>query len=111
VRAPPERHGTVEEDAVRLGKWYSEVERTGAGEGDNGGGVADAAKWLEQEHIERIQGLDGMASRTMESVWWPFTQHGLVRHLLSLQSRQPREDLTSGEQEGGCHGRRLRFRG
>jgi dethiobiotin synthetase/adenosylmethionine--8-amino-7-oxononanoate aminotransferase len=37
---------------------------------------------LEREHEERIENLGGMAERTLDSVWWPFTQHGLVSPLL-----------------------------
>lgn len=77
IKTPPEKYGTAEEDAGRLEQWYGEVEKLDAGE-DGIGGVAAAARWLEKEHEERIKGLDGMAERTMDSVWWPFTQHGLV---------------------------------
>lgn len=72
VDAPPERYGTLEEDKQRLAKWYGEVESSEAG------GVAGTVKWLDQEHEDRIRGLDSMAQRTLDSVWWPFTQHGLV---------------------------------
>lgn len=72
VNAPPEKYGTVEEDRQRLGEWYEEVEVS------TEGGVAGTVDWLEQEHEKRIRDLDGMADRTLENVWWPFTQHGLV---------------------------------
>jgi dethiobiotin synthetase/adenosylmethionine--8-amino-7-oxononanoate aminotransferase len=72
VNAPPEKYGTEEEDRVRLGQWYEEVESISEG------GVAETVNWLEQEHEERIRGLGGMPERTMDSVWWPFTQHGIV---------------------------------
>ena len=72
IDQPPERKGTVEEDSVRLGEWYDRIERA------EDGGVGGAAEWLEKEHDERVQELDGMADRTLNSVWWPFTQHGLV---------------------------------
>lgn len=71
VDAPPEKYGTVGEDAARLREWYSHMEGVK-------GGVGDAEEWLQREHQERVKELDGMAERTMESVWWPFTQHGLV---------------------------------
>lgn len=77
INAPPEKYGTVEEDRVRLGKWYEEVEATSEG------GVAGTVEWLEREHEERIKSLDGMAERTLDSVWWPFTQHGLVSTLVA----------------------------
>jgi dethiobiotin synthetase/adenosylmethionine--8-amino-7-oxononanoate aminotransferase len=71
----------VEEDRERLGKWYEEVEATSEG------GVAGTVEWLEREHEERIKSLDGMAERTLESVWWPFTQHGLVSIFVDCQAR------------------------
>lgn len=85
VEAPPKREGTREEDAVRLGRWYDRVEGAqSGGMGEPGGaggagGVEECAAWLDEEHLARITKLDGMAERTLESVWWPFTQHGLVR--------------------------------
>jgi dethiobiotin synthetase/adenosylmethionine--8-amino-7-oxononanoate aminotransferase len=72
VNAPPEKYGIVEEDRIRLGKWYEEVESISEG------GVAETVNWLEREHEERIGTLGGMAERTLDSVWWPFTQHGIV---------------------------------
>ncbi|ORY21589.1 adenosylmethionine-8-amino-7-oxononanoate transaminase [Naematelia encephala] len=71
IDAPPERHGTVDQDAVRLGEWYAGIE----GRGDSVGGVAD---FLDEEHDTRIAELEGMPQRTLNSVWWPFTQHGLI---------------------------------
>ena len=72
VDAPPEKYGTLEEDGQRLGKWYEQVEAS------EEGGVAGTVAWLDQEHRQRVKGLDSMAERTLDSVWWPFTQHGLV---------------------------------
>jgi len=46
------------------------------------GGVGDAEERLEKEHEERVKKLNGMAERTLQSAWWPFTQHGLVRLFL-----------------------------
>lgn len=78
VDAPPEKYGTLEEDAQRLAKWYEAVE------GREEGGVAGTVEWLDLEHQQRIKGLDSMAQRTLDSVWWPFTQHGLVGSHSSL---------------------------
>jgi len=75
VTAPPEKHGTVEEDGMRLGEWYSRME-------GGQGGVGHAEERLEKEHEERVKKLNGMAERTLQSAWWPFTQHGLVRLFL-----------------------------
>ncbi|WWC85248.1 dethiobiotin synthase [Kwoniella dendrophila CBS 6074] len=76
IKPPPEKYGTVQEDAERLGQWYAEVERLGSQE--EGGGVKQASEWLDVEHQKRIKELDSMPGRTLKSVWWPFTQHGLI---------------------------------
>ncbi|WOO81501.1 Bifunctional dethiobiotin synthetase/7,8-diamino-pelargonic acid aminotransferase, mitochondrial [Vanrija pseudolonga] len=77
VRRPPEKQGTVEEDAVRLAQWYAEVEGLG-GEQEGEGGVGGAVDWLDRKHVERIDEIRSMPRRTLDQVWWPFTQHGLV---------------------------------
>ncbi|ODN84878.1 dethiobiotin synthase [Cryptococcus amylolentus CBS 6039] len=76
IKTPPEKYGTVEEDGVRLEEWYKDVERSV--EGELGGGVGDAARWLEDGHKKRIEELGTMPQRTLDSVWWPFTQHQLI---------------------------------
>ena len=75
VDAPPEKYGEVHEDLQRLEEWYGRIA------GDRQGGIGDVVEWLQVEHEERIKQLDGMAERTLDSVWWPFTQHGLVRQI------------------------------
>ena len=77
IKAPPERYGTLAEDAARLAQWYADVEKAQEA-GETGGGIGHAAQWLETEHGDRIAELEGMPGRTLDSVWWPFTQHGLV---------------------------------
>jgi len=99
VRRPPEKRGTVAEDAARLAEWYASVEGYG-GEAPGEGGVRSAVEHLVQKHKERVAEIEGMPQRTLDSVWWPFTQHGLVSFLGESQ-------LTSGEQEGAGHGHRL----
>ncbi|KGB80282.1 dethiobiotin synthase [Cryptococcus deuterogattii 99/473] len=76
IKPPPEKYGTVEEDGVRLEQWYKEVEKSF--EGEQGGGVGAAARWLEKGHKRRIEELGEMPQRTLDSVWWPFTQHQLI---------------------------------
>lgn len=76
VARPPEKRGSVEEDAKRLGEWYALVE--GEPSSEEGGGVGNAVKFLEEKHKERIADIEGMPQRTLDTVWWPFTQHGLV---------------------------------
>ncbi|GMK55471.1 hypothetical protein CspeluHIS016_0205270 [Cutaneotrichosporon spelunceum] len=77
IARPPDRRGSVAEDAVRLGEWYAHVEGEGRQE-DGGGGVGPAVRHLEDTHARRVEEIRGMPRRTLDSVWWPFTQHGLV---------------------------------
>nr|XP_018264102.1 dethiobiotin synthase [Kwoniella dejecticola CBS 10117]OBR86260.1 dethiobiotin synthase [Kwoniella dejecticola CBS 10117] len=77
VKPPPEKYGTLQEDAQRLAQWYAEVESQGSLEAGQGG-VKDASDWLDVEHAQRIKELAGMPERTLKSVWWPFTQHGII---------------------------------
>nr|XP_019013297.1 dethiobiotin synthase [Kwoniella pini CBS 10737]OCF52078.1 dethiobiotin synthase [Kwoniella pini CBS 10737] len=77
IKPPPKKYGTLAEDALRLSQWYSEVESLGVGE-QGEGGVKDATEWLDIEHSNRIKELNGMPDRTLKSVWWPFTQHGII---------------------------------
>ncbi|CAK9781058.1 adenosylmethionine-8-amino-7-oxononanoate transaminase [Cutaneotrichosporon oleaginosum] len=76
VARPPEKRGTVDEDAARLGEWYASVEAEV--DGEEGGGVGGAVKHLEESHDARVKRIEGMPRRTLDTVWWPFTQHGLV---------------------------------
>ncbi|WVQ71520.1 dethiobiotin synthase [Cryptococcus sp. DSM 104548] len=66
IKTPPEKYGTVEEDGVRLEEWYKDVERSV--EGELGGGVGDAARWLEDGHKKRIEELGGMPQRTLDHI-------------------------------------------
>ncbi|KAK6902678.1 dethiobiotin synthase [Kwoniella mangroviensis CBS 8507] len=77
VKPPPEKYGTVEEDAARLSQWYGDVEQSGRAV-EGGGGVREVSDWLDHQHVNRIKELDSMPGRTLKSVWWPFTQHGLI---------------------------------
>jgi hypothetical protein len=117
ITPPPEKYGTVQEDGTRLGEWYTQVETMGeAGqEGQEGGGVRDVARWLDEEHDLRVEELDGMPKRTLDSVWWPFTQHGLVSppptqiaEIWNYTASVHGAALTTpDQQEGGRHGDRL----
>jgi dethiobiotin synthetase/adenosylmethionine--8-amino-7-oxononanoate aminotransferase len=41
--------------------------------------VGPAVELLAKRHAERIAEIESMPQRTLDSVWWPFTQHSLVR--------------------------------
>lgn len=85
---------------MRLEQWYKEVEKSF--EGEQGGGVGAAARWLEEWHKRRIEELGEMPQRTLDSVWWPFTQHQLVS--ISQISRGTSSLRILDQQKGRCHG-------
>ena len=85
VPAPPPREGKVEEDGVRLERWYENLSQdvepfkdSSNGLGKDLGAIQSCVDWLDEEHQDRIRELDGMAERTLSSVWYPFTQHAIV---------------------------------
>ncbi|KAI5119005.1 hypothetical protein M0805_004415 [Coniferiporia weirii] len=43
------------------------------------GSMEDIREFLDKQHIDRLDELHSMPGRTLESVWWPFVQHGLVK--------------------------------
>lgn len=43
------------------------------------GSVFDLLNHLDDRHVDRIEELDTMPRRTLDHVWWPFVQHGLVK--------------------------------
>jgi dethiobiotin synthetase/adenosylmethionine--8-amino-7-oxononanoate aminotransferase len=76
---PHKKEGlSMEEDVRLLKRWYDKIE-DGSSEGERGGdSMADVVRRLEERHEARITELESMPGRTQKSIWWPFTQHGLV---------------------------------
>ncbi|GAA6063855.1 hypothetical protein JCM10212_000335 [Sporobolomyces blumeae] len=70
VDPPPEQVPSAQEDAANLERYYSQLEREPLGT------VVDA---MQRTHLDRISTLETAPRRTLDSVWWPFVQHGLVK--------------------------------
>ncbi|GAA6003077.1 uncharacterized protein JCM10292_000328 [Rhodotorula paludigena] len=70
VDAPPEQLPSPEADAASLEKYYSQLE---------GAPLQRVVQRLQQIHIDRMSNLATAPRRTLDSVWWPFVQHGLVQ--------------------------------
>ena len=66
---------SIEEDVSKLDWWYSQIEDGNVGKGDS---MVEVVAKLEQKHQARIDELKSMPARTHKSIWWPFTQHGIV---------------------------------
>ena len=43
------------------------------------GELFDVVEHLDKRHEERIKELISMPRRTLDTVWWPFVQHGLIK--------------------------------
>ncbi|KAJ9093462.1 hypothetical protein QFC19_008321 [Naganishia cerealis] len=67
-----------EEDVRMLDEYYLKLDRgNDVGEPT----MRDVATVLERQHFERIEELESMPKRTLDQVWWPFTQHGIVSRM------------------------------
>ncbi|KAH0833175.1 pyridoxal phosphate-dependent transferase [Lanmaoa asiatica] len=71
---PPPLQGNVNEDISTTESYYAKlVPRSLDSE------VFRALRHLDERHAHRIEDLDSMPRRTLDTIWWPFVQHGLVQ--------------------------------
>ncbi|KAG5639590.1 hypothetical protein H0H81_010792 [Sphagnurus paluster] len=80
---PPPKAVNVEENFTLTENYYDRLVHQTPEEArqDNGGAgasITDAVKHLEAQHAARLAELDSMPRRTLDTIWWPFVQHGLV---------------------------------
>lgn len=73
VDAPPERHTDLKENFRLTEKYYEEIVPA-----SQQGGLFNILSHLDDCHSRRIAELDSMPRRSLETIWWPFVQHGLV---------------------------------
>lgn len=67
---------SMAEDVRLLDAWYRDLEDGKEDRADEA--MVDVARKLEEAHVKRIAELESMPRRTLDKIWWPFTQHGLV---------------------------------
>jgi bifunctional dethiobiotin synthetase / adenosylmethionine---8-amino-7-oxononanoate aminotransferase len=73
VDSPPPRKTNLEEDLISTEQYYEKIVP------HNGqSSVIEVIDHLDDCHTRRIQELDSLPRRTLDAVWWPFVQHGLV---------------------------------
>lgn len=72
VDAPPQKHKDVEKDADSMEQYYRVL-------CDQKEEVSRIVEDLQRSHERRLDTLDSMPRRTLDTVWWPFTQHGQVK--------------------------------
>ncbi|KAM0791955.1 hypothetical protein ACM66B_004206 [Microbotryomycetes sp. NB124-2] len=74
VDKPPERHQDSAQDVQNMHAYYSSLS-------DSGDAPLQAVvNDLQARHEDRIRELKTAPRRTLNSVWWPFVQHGLVEN-------------------------------
>ncbi|GAA5916727.1 hypothetical protein JCM8208_003606 [Rhodotorula glutinis] len=71
VDHPPKQVPSAEEDAANLEAYYAQIADTP---------LQRVVQRLQQVHIDRMSNLATAPRRTLDSVWWPFVQHGLVKN-------------------------------
>ena len=71
---PPPRQGNVDTDVSTTEAYYARlVSKSLDSE------IFRAQRHLDERHARRIEELDSMPRRTLDTIWWPFVQHGLVK--------------------------------
>lgn len=81
VEAPPKQHENHHKDQRGLRKYFARLE-TDVMDGSERGEKAvmrRVVEDLQRRHEERIGELESMPRRAMDTVWWPFVQHGTVK--------------------------------
>ncbi|BGP00711.1 hypothetical protein NBRC10513v2_006505 [Rhodotorula toruloides] len=71
VDQPPEQVTNAAEDAANLEAYYSKLA---------GSPLQRIVQRLQQIHLDRMSNLATAPRRTLDKVWWPFVQHGLVQN-------------------------------
>ncbi|KAF6754470.1 onanonoxo-7-onima-8-eninoihtemlysoneda [Ephemerocybe angulata] len=74
VDPPPPRHSDPTEDAKATEAYYESVVSS-----DIVNGVSNIVDYLDVRHAVRIQDIESMPQRTLDTIWWPFVQHGTVK--------------------------------
>lgn len=70
VEHPPEQLPSASEDAQNLDAYYSRIADRP---------LQRVVHQLQQTHLDRMSNLATAPRRTLDQVWWPFVQHGLVQ--------------------------------
>ncbi|KZT41301.1 PLP-dependent transferase [Sistotremastrum suecicum HHB10207 ss-3] len=74
VDPPPPKDSDIAKDTSALSDYYSEVIAP-----DSPSNLQALVSELDSRHYDRLTQLESMSTRAMETIWWPFVQHGLVK--------------------------------
>ena len=75
VPPPPERHSDPSTDLMHTEKYYQDIVPA-----SRNSPIFEVLSHLDQCHTRRLEELDSMPRRTLDTIWWPFVQHGHVKH-------------------------------
>ncbi|KAH9958580.1 onanonoxo-7-onima-8-eninoihtemlysoneda [Russula dissimulans] len=75
VDPPPPREADAGQNFIVTEEYY----RTLTSDDDDAGGLLGVVEHLDERHDERIKELHSMPRRTLDTIWWPFVQHGLFK--------------------------------
>lgn len=71
VATPPDKHADPAINFAQTNGYYESL----LSSSDNA--LSDIVSHLDQKHIRRLEELQSMPRRTLDTIWWPFVQHGL----------------------------------
>ena len=71
---PPPLQGNVDQDISTTESYYAKIVPQSLD-----GEIFHALHHLDERHARRIEELDSMPRRTLDAIWWPFVQHGLIK--------------------------------
>ncbi|KAF8524662.1 onanonoxo-7-onima-8-eninoihtemlysoneda [Hysterangium stoloniferum] len=74
VDPPPPRQADQKNDQSLTEEYYSSIVNQ-----KNRPMVYEMEEDLDKSHIARLTNLESMSTRTLDSIWWPFEQHKLVK--------------------------------
>ncbi|THH16664.1 hypothetical protein EW146_g4006 [Bondarzewia mesenterica] len=77
--APPPREDDLDQNFTLTEQYYQSAVPE-----DHQGNLFDVLRRLDECHSQRIAELESMPGRTLDTVWWPFVQHGLVKDPMNV---------------------------
>ncbi|OBZ72617.1 Bifunctional dethiobiotin synthetase/7,8-diamino-pelargonic acid aminotransferase, mitochondrial [Grifola frondosa] len=74
VNPPPDRDANFQENFQLTNKYYQDIVPS-----SNDSPIFDVIKHLDDCHTRRLSELDSSPRRALDTIWWPFVQHGRVK--------------------------------
>ncbi|KAI0090188.1 onanonoxo-7-onima-8-eninoihtemlysoneda [Irpex rosettiformis] len=74
LATPPEKHADAATNFTQTDQWYQKL----LSPADSA--LFDILSHLDERHIRRLEELHSMPRRTLDTIWWPFVQHGLYKN-------------------------------